>query len=301
MSRPPTQAVPVILDTDIGGDIDDTWALAMLLKCPELDVKLVVSDTGDTAYRARILAKMLQIAGRTDIPVGVGLPTDPLPATQAAWVADYALADYPGTICPDGVDAIIQTILASPDPVTLICIGPVPNIAEALRREPAIVTKTRFVGMHGSICRQHRGREGAIAEYNVEQDIPAAQVALSADWPVTITPLDTCSIVVLDGADYERVLACDDPLIQAVLDNYRVWLAHYGRPDEFTRRSSVLFDTVAIYLAFADALLEMDDLPVRVTDSGYTVVEPGAKPMRVAVEWRDLETFEYLLVSRLIA
>ena len=48
--------IPIILDTDIGGDIDDTWALALLLKSPEFDVKLIVSDTGDTVYRARIIA-----------------------------------------------------------------------------------------------------------------------------------------------------------------------------------------------------------------------------------------------------
>ena len=61
--------IPVILDTDIGGDIDDTWALAMVLKSPELDLKLVVTDTGNTTYRACVTAKMLEVAGRTDVPV----------------------------------------------------------------------------------------------------------------------------------------------------------------------------------------------------------------------------------------
>ena len=65
--------IPVILYTDIGDDIDDTWALGMLLRCPELDVKLVVSDYGKVQYRAKLLAKFLQVAGRTDIPVGLGL------------------------------------------------------------------------------------------------------------------------------------------------------------------------------------------------------------------------------------
>jgi inosine-uridine nucleoside N-ribohydrolase len=68
-----SRKIPVILDTDIGGDIDDTWALAMMLRCPELDIKLVVSDTGNTTYRAKIIAKILHIAGRTDIAVGIGI------------------------------------------------------------------------------------------------------------------------------------------------------------------------------------------------------------------------------------
>jgi len=56
-----TPRIPVILDTDIGTDIDDTWALAMLLRCPELDVRLILSDTGNTEYRARIIARLLGI------------------------------------------------------------------------------------------------------------------------------------------------------------------------------------------------------------------------------------------------
>ena len=65
--------IPVILDTDIGDDIDDTWALVMLLKSPELDLRLVVTDFGDTVYRARLVAKLLQVAGRTDVPIGIGI------------------------------------------------------------------------------------------------------------------------------------------------------------------------------------------------------------------------------------
>ena len=91
--------IPVILDTDIGSDIDDTWALAMLLKSPELDVKLVVSDTGDTTYRSRVIAKLLEVAGRTDVPVGVGSRFDsPRAYPQESWVKDYDLGDYPGPV-----------------------------------------------------------------------------------------------------------------------------------------------------------------------------------------------------------
>lgn len=65
--------IPVILDTDIGLDVDDVWALAHLLNCPELDIKLITTCTGDTTYRAALVAKMLEVAGRTDISIGVGL------------------------------------------------------------------------------------------------------------------------------------------------------------------------------------------------------------------------------------
>ena len=67
-------AIPVILDTDIGSDIDDTWALAMLMRCPELDLKMVLTETADTTYRAALTAKFLTVAGRDDVPIAIAPP-----------------------------------------------------------------------------------------------------------------------------------------------------------------------------------------------------------------------------------
>ncbi len=294
--------IPVILDTDIGGDIDDTWALVMMLKCPELDVKLVVSDTGDTDYRARLLAKLLEVAGRTDIPVGVGKPFGPQKKYQQSdWLGDYQLADYRGTVCEDGVDAIIRTIMDSPEPVTLLCIGPVPNIGEALRREPGIARKARFVGMHGSVRRGYGNSEEISRECNVVNHTPDCQHAFTAEWDMTITPLDTCGLVTLDGERYQAIRRSEDPLLQALMGNYRAWLQHYSRLETLDRKSSVLFDTVAVHLAYSQDYLKMEELGIRVTDDGYTVIDDTAKSVRVATEWTDLEAFKDELVRRLIA
>lgn len=289
--------IPVILDTDIGGDIDDTWALAMMLKSPELDVKLVVTDTGNTTYRAKVVAKMLEIAKRTDIPVGIGLHLSDDKGGQAQWVEGYDLSSYPGMIYKDGVDALIRTIMDSPEIVTLICIGPVPNISEALSREPKIAQKARFVGMHGSIRRGYNGSEKVSAEYNVVAYPKACQKVFTAPWDITITPLDTCGIVRLDGEKYHEVYNSDDPIAKAVIENYRIW-ANYS--PESGERSSVLFDTVAIYLAFSEELLVMEKLGVRVTDDGFTVIDEDAKVINCAMDWKDLSAFQDLLVERLI-
>lgn len=289
--------IPVILDTDIGGDIDDTWALAMMLKSPELDVRLIVSNTGDTVYRARIIAKLLEVANRTDIPVGTGLNQGSQPGRepQEPWVAGYDLRHYPGTVHDDGVKAIIDTIMHSPESVTLICIGPVPNIAEALQREPHIASKCRFVGMFGSIRRSHDGSKEVIAEYNVAKDIKACQKVFTAPWrEMVITPLDTCGIIRLKDRKYRSVCSSSDPLTQAVIENYRIWLK--GKPDE---QSSILFDTVAIYLAFAEDLLVMEDMGIRVADDGFTIQDPKARAIRCATDWKDMGAFEDLLVQRL--
>lgn len=289
--------IPVILDTDIGGDIDDTWALAMMLKSPELDVKMVASCTGHTVYRAEICAKILEIAGRTDVPVAVGIkdPKGELQG-QADFVKDYDLAKYPGIVHDDGVEAMVKLIMDSPEPISLVSIGPVPNIAKALEIEPRIAERTRFVGMHGCVRKWWEG-DTSIPEYNVKVDIPASKKVFTAPWSdITITPLDTCGFVVLDGEHYQTVRACDDPVTSAVIENYDMWRG--GKPDN--GRSSILFDTVAVYLAFADDLLVMEEMGIRIDDEGGTIPDDSAQKMNVAVEWKDMNAFKDFLVKRLV-
>ncbi len=287
------QKIPVILDTDIGGDIDDTWALAMMLKSPEIDVKLILTDTGNTTYRAKIVAKMLEIAKRTDIPIGIGIHLSNDTGGQEPWVKDYDISSYPGKIYEDGVGALIETIMSSPETITLICIGPVPNISSALEREPRIAQKARFVGMHGSIRKGYDGNDSISAEYNVVAYPKDCQKVFTAPWDMTITPLDTCGLVRLRGEKYKKICESNDPLIKAVIENYNIWAK--GTPNE----SSVLFDTVAIYLAFSKELLVMEELGIRVTDDGYTVIDDNAKKINCATSWKDLSAYEDFLVSRL--
>jgi inosine-uridine nucleoside N-ribohydrolase len=243
---------------------------------------------------------MLEIGGRTDIPVGVGIHTDDDTGPQAPWVEGCALSGYPGSIYEDGVGALIETVMNSPVPVTLVCIGPVPNISAALEREPRIAERARFVGMHGSVRRGYGGSKTVSAEYNVCANAPACQKAFTAPWDVTLTPLDTCGLVRLTGAKYRAVRDCEDPLIQALIENFRYWAKNveWTKIDAETA-SSVLFDTVAIYLAFSEELLVMERLGIRVTEDGYTVVDDGAKAINCAMEWTDLAAFEDFLVQRL--
>ena len=299
---PVSGPTPVILDTDIGDDIDDTWALALLLQSPELDLKLAIGDYGKAQYRARLLAKFLSRAGRSDVPVGVGLDVAPNgDGRQAAWVKDYDLKSYKGQICRDGVQALIDTIMNSPQPVTLICIGPVPNIAAALKREPSIARHARFVGMDGSVRLGYNGAKRPCAEWNVKADPKALQAVFGAQWDITITPLDTCGLVRLTSERYRRVRDHPSRCAADVIPNYRLWLiANSASPaNAADRYSSTLFDTVAVYLAQRQDLCIMEKLHLRVTDDGMTVIDPQAREVNVATQWKDIGAYEDFLVERL--
>lgn len=295
---------PVIVDTDIGDDIDDTWALLMLLRMSEFDLKLAVGDYGNAIYRARLLAKILDLTGRSEVPIGVGVDPVDEQGNQSGWLKDYRLEDYPGTVHRDGVQALIDTIHASPEPITLLCLGPVPNIAEALRRDPSIADNARIVGMYGSIYVGYEKDSEPAAEWNVRVDPQSLQKLFAAPWDITITPLDTCGLVVLDGANYQRIHGRNDPWLNALMENYKVWLpgASYMDPEtDPTRISSTLFDTVAVYLAAEQDLVEMQDLPLRVTDEGYTVIdESNGRMVHCATAWKDLPAFEKRLTDILL-
>lgn len=295
----PPKIIPIILDTDIGTDIDDTWALALMLKCPELDIKLITTATGDTTYRAKIVAKMLEITHRTDIPIGVGIAAGTTKgAPQEPWVRDYDLKQYPGKIYADGVQALIDTVRQSNEKITIIAIGPLTNLGAALEKDKELGHLAKFVGMQGSVRKGYNGSPTPDSEFNVVKDIAAAKAVFQAPWPIIITPLDTCGIVVLKREKFMAVSECTEPLTQALIENYRIW-AHKGKWYNKLTQSSVLFDTVAIYLAFSEELLVMEDLPLLVDDSGCTVINPNGKICHCAMAWKDLSRFEDFLVFRL--
>lgn len=296
--------VPVILDTDIGDDIDDTWALVLLLRSPDLDLRLVTTDYGNTVYRAKIVARLLEIAGRTDVPIGIGLRQSNREGGQAEWVRGYDLARYPGTVREDGVRALIDTVMGSSEPMTLIAIGPPPSLAEALRREPRIAGRLRLAGMFGSLRRGYGGKPVPEPEWNVRADPAAARTVLGAPWREAIlTPLDTCGLVQITGDRYARVRDSKDPLLRAVIENYALWCPHQGwcakDPAYVKAKSSTLFDPVAVYLAGAHDLVKTESLSVRVTDEGMTRAGGGGPKRQWATGWRSLESFEDLLVDRL--
>jgi len=200
------------------------------------------------------------------------------------------------------VQAMIDMIMTSREPITVLAIGPLPNIAAALQREPRIAERARFVGMHGSVRVGYGGSKTPHAEYNVKQDVPAAQKTFVAPWEMIITPLDTCGTIDLKGEQYQRVRQSRDPIAVAITENYRLWSASQnrnGQPDPFETRSSTLFDTVAIYLAYSQDLLKVERLPIAVNNEGMTVIQPNAKMIDVATEWKDMEPFRELMVARL--
>jgi inosine-uridine nucleoside N-ribohydrolase len=298
---------PVILVTDIGTDIDDTWALGMLLRSPELDLKLVLTDSADTRYRAAVAAKFLAAAGRSDVPVGIGWYQEGMGddvKNLLPWVAGYDLKKYAGKVYPDGIAALIDVIRKSADPITVIAIGPVPSLARAVEQAPDIAAKCRFVGMFGSFDIGYSD-SGPSAESNVKVDPAALRKVLTAPWrDILLTPLDTCGGVYLDGEHYHSIwCATRDPLLRAVIESYCIFAprVNWMKCDYFTTQSTTLFDCVAVYLAYAEEFVQVETITFEITDDGYTRRSAqGPCKARVAIRWKNHDAFEAHLAARLL-
>jgi inosine-uridine nucleoside N-ribohydrolase len=294
-------ARPVVIDTDIGTDIDDTWALAFALRCPELDVRLVTTSTGRPTDRAVLVAELLAAGGRADVPIGVGLPgrgscAQPLRGTAGT----EALQDHPGGVL-DGVTALVDTVDAAGSEVTVVALGPLTTVAAALARRPTIAERARLVGMHGSLRLGYQGGPGPVPEYNVATDVDAARQVFSAPWQCTLAPLDTCGTIVLSGARYRRLrqAADHDPLLRAVLDHQEAWRQVVGLAEGYEETTTPLFDTLAVQLAYDESLVELEPVRVSVDDAGTMRPGDSGRLLRLATTWKDQEAFLDHLVASL--
>lgn len=295
--------VPVILDTDIGNDVDDAWALAMVLKNPRFDPKLITTTDGRRDYRARLIAKLLIAAGRTDIPIGLGAGLRKGVGKLAPWVKGFSLSEFKGAIEKDGVAALIHEVHRSKQPITVIAIGPLQTLSAALERDPSIAPKVDLVAMQGSVFRGYGGSMTPEPEYNVRLDIAGAQKVFAAPWhSAAITPLDTCGLpkITLSGERLGALQKSDDKLVLAVL---QCATTYAGKPDaQSLSSSSTLFDTVAVYLADPRnrSLINLQKLRIAVTDKGMTIVSAAGAPMDVATSWEDVEAYRDFLVKILL-
>lgn len=205
--------IPIIIDTDPG--VDDAMAILMALASPELDVLGLTTIFGNasTEVTTRNALALLEAAERTDIPVGVGRSDPiatgylgPVPQVHGADGLGDGGVDPPSTTpgSADAVELLHQTLLARPGEVTVLTLGPVTNLADALTKHPDIVNLVdRVVVMGGNALVP--GNATPSAEANINNDPEAADLVFGAGWPITMVGLDVTQQTVMSGAAIDRV------------------------------------------------------------------------------------------------
>ena len=289
----PEKAVEkIIIDTDIGDDVDDAFAVALALRSPELEVLGITTTFGDTETRAKLVDRLLGEVNRLDIPVAVGSPT-PTPANDRFTQRRYAEGGHFARAShPKAVDFILEQIRRYPGQITLVAIGPLMNVGAVIEKDPETFRKLRqVVLMGGSIYRGYGDvgyfpPHGPQAEWNIVNDIPSAQKLFASGVPLYVMPLDSTQLK-LDEVRRAILFQSGTPLTDSLTLLYHEW----------GQETPTLFDVMTVAYILDPKLCPVQAMRIRVDDKGFTRPESGAPNAQVCLD-SDAEGFFRLYISR---
>jgi purine nucleosidase len=263
----------ILIDTDPG--IDDALAILLALASPELSLEGISVVHGNCSLEQAITngLSILELAHAEHIPLAVGCelplvqPSLLAPETHGNSGLGYAKLPEP-RIKPTsqhGCDFLIEKILSNPGEMTLVAIGPLTNVALAIRKEPRIVGALKELVIMGGAIRAE-GNTTALAEFNTYVDPHAAHIVYHAGIPTTLVPLDVTYQCVLMSQDVERLQKLDSPIPRFVKDTTDFYMEFH---DSFQGiKGCVINDPLALALTFMPELCDYQSLPVDVDISG---------------------------------
>ena len=254
----------VLIDTDIGDDIDDVLALALALCSPEIELLGVTTVFGDTQKRAYLAAHILEVFRHKDIPVAAGQQMPLLFRQRPSGVPQAAILD-PSTsrdmLSPfSAPEFIIHTALANHGNITLFCLGPLTNIATALMIEPRLFLAIKNIVMIG-------GTTGfPLPEWNMRSDAKAAKILLSSGIPITLLGWNITMRCQLRESDIEKIHYQNSPQTRLLSQLLAIWQRHRPR---WHPRLPFLHDPLAIVAFCAPELFHFEVMTVRVFTRGF--------------------------------
>ena len=289
-STKPAAPEKIIIDTDIGDDVDDAFAVALALRSPELQILGISTTFGDTETRAKLLDRFLGEVGREDIPVAAGTPKQTNnPFTQHRYAEGGHFAKP--THLP-AVDFILEQIRRNPGQITLVAIGPLVNVGALIDKDAETFRKLHCVVLMGGSIERGYGDlgyakpRGPEAEWNIKNDIPSAQKLFSAGVPIFMMPLDSTQLK-LDEIKRAILFQAGIPLTDALTLLYHEW----------GQETPTLFDVMTIAYILNPQLCPVKPLHIRVDDKGFTRTEPGAPNAQVCLD-SDPEAFFRFYIPR---
>jgi purine nucleosidase len=285
----------VWIDTDIGDDIDDAFALGLILRSPELRVLGISTAFGDTEARARIVDRFLASTSEQAIPVTAGVHTETDNVmTQRAYGERFPAHEH-----PDGVAAMLAEIKRHPGQITLIAIGPLFNIGAAVDKEPETFRLLKRVVMMGGSVERGYGLAAngsprpAEPEWNIDRDPKGAAKLFAAGVPIFMMPLDSTQIP-LEAAARESMFGTGNALTDQLTLLYHQWMAHTPNHSP----TPTLFDPVAAAYTFRPELCPTQPMRIAVDPNGLTRKVAGEPNAEVCLK-SDEAGFLKLLKGRL--
>lgn len=261
----------IILDCDLGDDIDDAFAVGLILSSPEFEILGLVMDYRDTGKRAETACRMLYETGLEEIPVVAGRKTGEGSPPQFNWSSGFEKVK---PVKENAADFIIRNLREYPNEVILFTVGPVPNMKDVLEKDPeALKLAKRVVSMFGSFYMGYGSSPIPSAEWNVRADADAARVFIRSGADFLFAGLDVTTFVKLDKGNRDRLAQRSSSLTDSLMALYTLW-ANQRNPEP----DPVLYDAVAVGMVLWPELFNTRRAHVKVTEEGYTVIDESRDP-----------------------
>ncbi len=286
----------IVLDTDIGTDVDDALALAFALNSPEIELLAVTVVSTDVKLRSRLAAKVLKTWDRYDIPVAAGRADtfDGRPAYAGAVNQHRVLTTADLAPSGKGVDLMIEAIQSHPGEVTLVSIGQLTNVAAAFKQAPELTEQVqRLVMMAGAVEHERK------IEYNIRCDPAAAAYVFDLSVPKILVPLDVTTRCKYRQQYHSELAGAESKRSALIWQMIQAWQQVTGRSEP------VLHDPLAVAVSFVPELVTLKPMSLAVVteaalgmESGQLIVQDVEPNVQVATDV-DVEQFERLFAERI--
>ncbi len=272
----------VIFDCDIADDIDDTYAMALLTRVPNIKILGVTTVFGDTAGRAKVAAKLLQSFDRGDIPIYPGRSSAVPHRPQFEWAKEFSAK----SIKPEpAIDFMKREIERSPGQITIIAVGPLTNVSDLITKYPEVKTKIgKIVIMGGSFYVGYNNQAPASGEWNIYCDTKAAQTVFDSGVSVTAAGLDVTTMMQFDDSMQTKLTAYNTKGTSAIAELKQLW----GAKDTPT-----LYDPVAVAYGTRFKFSTEEKVHLTVDEKGVTHITPGSPSVTILVKPQRKEFLEW--------
>ena len=289
----------IIIDADLGDDIDDAFAIGLALSSPEFEILGFSAAFGDTQTRVKMFDRMLGELGRSDIPVAMGIPANVnLNAFTQRRYAEGGAASR--ATHPQSVDFILDQARKYPGEITLVAVGPLPNVGAVIDKDIASFRKLKRVVIMGGNVRTLLDPFGMAApiaahpEWNLKNDIASAKKLFEAGVPLVVMPLDSTANLKMHEVARTAVFSHGSMLTNILAGLYYQWSAYTRSP------TPILYDPMTLAWLLEPSLCPLTPLHISIDDAGNTKETPGAPNAQVCLH-SEAEPFLRFLVKKLTA
>jgi len=304
----------IIIDTDPG--VDDALTFLLALASPEIQLEALTTVQGNVSVEkaTRNALSVLKLAGAGHIPVAQGcshpLIKEPHKSGEAvhgsSGIGRSNLASPKSApMNLHAIDYLIERVLAERGELSIFPIGPLTNIALAIRKEPRFAKAVKELVIMGGAIRSG-GNVTPLAEFNIHEDPHAAHVVFNSGIPITLIPLDVTYKCLLTAEDVERLNRIDSPIARFVRDATADYMAFYKQYEGFD--GCALHDPLTLAAILAPELLTLEEQHVDVDISGgvstgktyadFMKVTKKPANMKVALDVKGREFVE-LFIERM--